>query len=160
MAMLFETSSIAVKRARLTAIVMIPSRKITMRPARSRLRGIFRLRIIGKGSTNTIETSDEATYRTLAFVLSTSEVMFRDQLSLTRVIAVNTVHSPSSIALDHICQSHLDVTVVNTYQLSAGSGPHQKVSPKKVVRVDNMTKPVTAYNAFRVPGDDMGIIMK
>jgi hypothetical protein len=110
MAMLFETSSIAINRARLTAIVITPSRKSMMRPARSRLRGIFRLRIIGKGRTNTIEMSDEATCCRLAFVLSTSEMMFRDQLSLTRVIAVNTVHSPTSIALDHIRQSHLHVT--------------------------------------------------
>jgi hypothetical protein len=101
-AMLFETSSIAMNRAALTAIVITPNRKSTKRPARSRLRGIFRLWIIGKGRTNTSGLSDEATDYRLAFILSTSEMIFKDQLSLTRVIAVNTVHSPSFIDLDHI----------------------------------------------------------
>jgi hypothetical protein len=102
MAMLFETSSIAINRAALTAIVITPSRKSTKRPARSRLRGIFRLRIIGKGRMNTSKLSDEATDYRLAFILSTSEMIFKDQLSLTIVIAVNTVHSPSFIDLNHI----------------------------------------------------------
>jgi hypothetical protein len=92
----------AMNRAALTAIVIAPSRKSTKRPARSRLRVIFRLQIIGKGRTNTIKISDEATDCRLVFILSTSEMIFKDQLSLTRVIAVKTVHSPSFIDLNHI----------------------------------------------------------
>lgn len=102
MAMLFETSSIAINRAALTVMVIAPSRKITIRAARSRLRGIFRLQTTGKGRINTIEMSDEATDCRLAFILSTSETKFKDQLSLTRVIAVNVVHSPSFIDLNHL----------------------------------------------------------
>jgi hypothetical protein len=101
MAMLFETNSIAVNRAALEAIVITPSRKSTKRPARSRLRGIFRVQIIGKGRTNTIGISDEATYCRFAFILSTSEMIFKDQLSLTTVIAVNAVHPPFFIDLNH-----------------------------------------------------------
>lgn len=160
MAMLFETISIAINRAALTAMVIAPSKKSTKRPARSRLRGIFKLRIMGKGRTNTIGTSDEAIYCRLAFILSTSEIIFNDQLSLTRVIAVNTVQSPSFIDLKHSHQSHSHVLILNTYQLTAGFDPHQKVSAKKVVRVDNTTNKVTVCNAFRVLDDVMGMIMK
>jgi hypothetical protein len=140
MAMLFSTSSIPMNRAALTAIVMAPNRKSTKRPARSRFRGIFRVRMIGRGRMNTIRISDEATdYRRL-FILSTSEIMFKDQLSLTKVIAVKAVHSPTSIDLENAHQSPFHVYAGDAYQLTAGSGPHQKVSPKNVVKADNTTK--------------------
>lgn len=159
MAMLLFTNSIAVNRAALTAMVMAPSKKSTKRPARSRFRGIFRLRMIGKGRTNTITTLDEATDCGLWLILSTSEMIFKDQLSLTRVIAVKAVHSPSWLDLENVRQSPIHVLAANAYQLTAGFEPHQKVSPKNVTRVDIITNPVTACNAFRVSDATTGMIM-
>jgi hypothetical protein len=99
MAILFETNSIPMNRAALTVIVTTPSRKTTMRPARSRLREKVKLKTTGRGRTKTIEMSDEATNCRLAFILNTSETMFKDQLILAKGIAVNVVHSPSLIDL-------------------------------------------------------------
>jgi hypothetical protein len=56
--MSLETMSMAMKRARLTAMVMTPRRKRTRRPARSRLRGILRFLMMGNGRTKTVVMSD------------------------------------------------------------------------------------------------------
>ena len=53
MAILFDTHSMAMKRAVLTMIVMAPSKNTTRSPARSRLWRRFRPLISGKGAKKT-----------------------------------------------------------------------------------------------------------
>jgi hypothetical protein len=143
------TKVVWMKRPKLTKIVMSPSPKITASP--TFFRREFTLSSFNKGigyRTSKPRTKRQPLpllpYILGSNILNTSELKFKDQFNLMSSIDMKAWQCSSSVSSQFI----------------EGSGPHQKVSQKKVTSEKEAVRPARAYRRVRIPGCVQGTRLK